>query len=340
MIKNTCIRSTAAAALLALFGTAYAQVAEVEPNNAITAPQRLAIRGADGVTVQGSISSTSDVDFYSFKAKAGDFVSFDIDGGMTTDQIGLHSTLTVFGPVEVQPINMLRAATQSPARSDIDTGSLSRWDARIDGVPIPQDGTYIVVVAGYPNVGQGGGGVLPILNAPFDSNSTGNYTLIITGATPGPSVLPIAIDVKPRDHSTASPITMRSNGRIPVALLSSADFDPFKVKQESLRFGHDGTEMSLARCSRDNDDDFNKDGKPDLVCQFNIQSTMFVETDTEGVLTGELQDGTQIEGRGALKVIPADMRRHHDDHDRDHDRDRDRDGRGDQHKDDRSKGHR
>ncbi len=314
MIKNMCIRSAVTAALLALFGVAYAQVAEVEPNNTITTPQRLTIRGADGVTVQGAISSTSDYDFYSFKAKAGDMVTIDIDGGMTTDMVGLHSTLSLYGPIETGP-NLLRSAVQSSPRLAIDAGSISRWDSRLDRILLPADGTYVVVVAGYPNT-VGGGGV-PNPPGAYDSNSTGNYTLIITGATPGPSVLPISIDIKPGDRSMAAPINMRSNGRIPVALLSAPDFDPFKVKQETLRFGHDGTEMSLARCSRDTDDDYNKDGKPDLVCLFYTQSTLFVATDTEGILTGEMMDGTQIEGRGALKVIPADVRHHHGD--RDHD---------------------
>jgi len=111
------------------------------------------------------------------------------------------------------------------------------------------------------------------------------------------------------------------------------------VKQDTLRFGHDGTEVSLARCSKDKDDDFNKDGLPDLVCQFNTPSTMFLTTDTEGVLTGQLLDGTQIEGRGALKVIPADERHHHGDHDK-ADHDGDDHGKGDHDKDEHGKGKR
>lgn len=339
MIKNTCIGS---AAFLALFGAgvAMAQIAEVESNDTVATAQRLPSGGAAGVTVQGSISSNSDIDFYAFHAQAGDVLTVNIDGGMTTDLMGLHSTLAILGPLGGSPLIQQRIAVNGP----IDGGSPFQapraragisWDARTKDFLVPTSGTYVVAVAGYPNtVGQNA--IVTPLGA-SDSNSVGNYTLMITGASPDPIKI-INIDVKPGDNSTSpTPINMRSNGRIPVALLSAPDFDPFQVKQESLRFGHDGTEMSLARCSKDKDDDYNKDGKPDLVCQFYTQSTMLVPTDVEGVLAGEMLDGTKIEGRAPLKVRPADER-HHGDRDRGHDRDDH--GKGEQEKEEHSKGRR
>jgi hypothetical protein len=335
MTKNICIRSAVTAAFLALFGAgiAHAQVAEVEPNNTVTTPQRLASGGTTGVTVQGSISSTSDVDFYSFHAQAGDVLTVNIDHGMTTDQIGLHTTLSVLGPVGTSPLALIAIKTNGPKDAgsqffDPPGTTRSTWDARIDNLRIPTSGTYLVAVTGYPNtIGQNA--MLTPIGAP-DANSTGNYTLIITGASPDPVKI-INIEIKPGDDNhQAAPINMKSNGRIPVALLSAPDFDPFQVKQDSLRFGHAGTETSLARCSKDNDDDYNKDGKPDLVCQFYTQSTMFLPTDVEGVLTGQMLDGTKIEGRAPLKVRPADERDgHHGDHDK-----------GDEEKDEHSKGRR
>ena len=332
MTKNICIGS---AAFLALFGAgvAMAQIAEVEPNNASTAPQRLPSGGSTGVTVQGSISSASDIDFYAFHAQAGDVLTVNIDGGMTTDLIGLHSTLSILGPVGTSPLPLLAIKTNGPKDAgsqffDPPGTTRSTWDARIDNFRVPANGTYLVAVTGYPNTVGGNAMVTPV-GAP-DGNSTGNYTLIITGASPDPIKI-INIDVKPGDNSTSpTPINMRSNGRIPVALLSAPDFDPFQVKQDSLRFGHDGTEMSLARCSKDTDDDYNKDGKPDLVCQFYTQSTMLEPTDVEGVLAGELLDGTKIQGQAPLKVKPADERERHDD---DH-------GKGEQETEEHSKGRR
>lgn len=286
MTNKMCIRSAAMAAILALFGSAaYAQVAEVEPNNSVTTAQRLPSNGAAGITVQGSISSTTDIDFYSFHAQAGDVLTVNIDHGMTTDLIGLHTTLTILGPVGASPLPQLAIKTNGPkdAGSQFFAPGSTRftWDARIDNFRVQTSGTYLVAVTGYPNtVGQNA--LVTPVGAP-DANSTGNYTLVITGASPDPVKI-INIDIKPGDDNTrAAPINMKSRGTIPVALLSAADFDPFQVKQGSLRFGHTGSEMSAARCSKDTDDDFNRDGRPDLVCHFYIQSTMFLPTDTEGI---------------------------------------------------------
>ena len=335
MIKNTCIGS---AAFLALFGAgvAMAQIAEVESNDTVATAQRLPSGGAAGVTVQGSISSNSDIDFYAFHAQKGDVLTVNIDHGMTTDQLGLHSTLVILGPLGGSPLLSSRVAVNgAPDDGSIFLAPGSRptkpitWDARLDNFLVLESGTYFAVVAGYPNtVGQNA--IVTPLSTNFDKNSIGNYTLIITGASPDPVKI-IGIEIKPGDHNTlAPPINMRSNGRIPVALLSAPDFDPFQVKQSSLHFGHVGTEMSLARCSKDKDDDFNKDGKPDLVCQFYTQSTMFEPTDVEGILTGEMLDGTKIQGQAPLKVKPADERERHDD---DH-------GKGEQEKEEHSKGRR
>ncbi len=325
MTKKLGIRSAVMAVFIAglgVSGIAAAQVAEVEPNNTIITPQRLSIRGSTGIQITGSISVAGDVDFYSFHGEAGDVVTVDIDGGMTTDLVGLHSTLAILGPVGAQPpVPIITSKTSSRT---IDTGSISLWDARLDNVRLPSSGTYIVAVAGYPTT-VGNNGNVNSIGAP-DANSTGNYTLIITGASPDP-IQVISIDIKPGDHQMASPINIKSMGTIPVALLASADFDPMKVVQETLRFGHTGTETSLARCHKE-PRDVNRDGLLDLVCHFYMQSTGFLPTDTEGILTGSTVDGTQIEGHGSLKVVPADERHHgrgdhDDDHDRGHDRDHD-----------------
>jgi hypothetical protein len=339
MIKNICVRS---AAFLALFGAgvAMAQTAEVEPNDTPATAQRLPSGGAAGVTVQGEILTASDIDYYAFHAQAGDVLSINIDNGMKTPDLGLHSTVAVLGPTGGTVLSLLNVAV----KGQTDGGSPfvrpgtrdTTWDAKLPTVPIPVSGTYVVAVAGYPTFVSQNGFVAKAGTGIADGNSIGTYTLIITGANPDPLKI-IGIDIKPGDQRLTTPINMRSNGRIPVALLSAPDFDPFLVKQESLRFGHEGTEMSLARCSKDKDDDYNKDGKPDLVCQFYTQSTLFVPTDIEGVLSGEMLDGTKIEGRAPLKVIPADMR-HHGDRDGDHDRDHD--GKGEHEKEEHSKGRR
>ena len=114
-------------------------------------------------------------------------------------------------------------------------------------------------------------------------------------------ILETLIDIKPGwDPNTVSP---RNRGRIPVAILSTKDFDaPSQVDQNSLTFGSTGDEESLAFCNQ-RIRDINGDSFKDLVCYFNIRSTGFQCGDTEGILKGSTVDGMPIEGRDSVKIM-------------------------------------
>ena len=130
--------------------------------------------------------------------------------------------------------------------------------------------------------------------------ANGDYRLVISGVSS--AVMHINISVKPGKNEVA-PINPKSRGRVPVALLSSEEFDPSEVDVNSLTFGHEGSEESLEKCNKPSAD-INKDGKKDLICHFDNQMAEFRKGDLEGVLKGSMKDGTIIEGRGLLKVVP------------------------------------
>jgi hypothetical protein len=100
-------------------------------------------------------------------------------------------------------------------------------------------------------------------------------------------------------------------GSIPVAILSTADFDASsEVIEDSLTFGRFGDEDSLLRIGPGrlpacDTEDVNKDGLADLKCRFNTQLAGFAETDIEGILKGQTIDGT-IEGRDSVRIVPSD----------------------------------
>ncbi len=119
------------------------------------------------------------------------------------------------------------------------------------------------------------------------SGTSGNYEQI-TIASP---VVTRKIDIKP--GSRENPINTKSEGKIPVAILSTRDWSaPANVDRDRrlLTFGHDGTEQSLAFCDEDAQD-VNNDGLPDLVCHFSTQLTGFQVGDTVGILNGKDKDG-------------------------------------------------
>lgn len=114
--------------------------------------------------------------------------------------------------------------------------------------------------------------------------------------------IPIAIDIKP--GGADNPINPNSQGKIPVAILSSPTVDArSQVYVNSLTFGRTGAESSLAFCDSEGED-VNGDGLPDLVCHFYTQETGFQAGDTHGVLKGLTGDGELIRGTDSVQIVP------------------------------------
>jgi hypothetical protein len=112
----------------------------------------------------------------------------------------------------------------------------------------------------------------------------------------------VPLDIKP--GSFPNSINIESKGKIPVAILSTNDFNaPNMVNMDSLTFGVTGVEESLAFCNKPTD--INKDGLKDLVCHFYSHYAEFQCGDTKGVLKGETVDGTPLEGKDSVKIVPC-----------------------------------
>ena len=90
-----------------------------------------------------------------------------------------------------------------------------------------------------------------------------------------------------------------------MAILSSNEFDVLDMMDlNTITFGHAGDEKSMAFCSPW-DWDVNRDGYHDLVCFFWTYRAQFQCGDTEGILRGVTQDGTPVEGKNSVKIIPC-----------------------------------
>jgi len=116
-----------------------------------------------------------------------------------------------------------------------------------------------------------------------------------------PATIQVAIDIKPGDDPAS--IQPSSNGKTPVAILSSATFNaPAMVDQSTLTFGHTGDELSLSFCS--GAQDVNGDGLPDLVCHFDTRVASFQPGDVQGVLKGKTVQNIHFQGMDAIRIVP------------------------------------
>lgn len=112
----------------------------------------------------------------------------------------------------------------------------------------------------------------------------------------------VTVDVKP--DSDPACINPKSKGVIPVAVLGSATFDvatidPSTLSLNSLSVNNVGN--GRFQCSIS---DVNRDGYPDLVCQFGNTASAWKNNPTTAILSGKLYDHTNILGSDAICLVP------------------------------------
>jgi hypothetical protein len=110
--------------------------------------------------------------------------------------------------------------------------------------------------------------------------------------------LTVTLDVKP--GSSPNTINPKSNGGIPVAILTTETVDATTVDPLSVRFGPQGATEAH---NKGHIEDVNHDGKPDLVLHFRTQDTGIKCGDTSASQTGETFDGDPIWGSDTLKTV-------------------------------------
>jgi hypothetical protein len=111
-------------------------------------------------------------------------------------------------------------------------------------------------------------------------------------------IIQVAIDIKP--GSDTNPINPRSNGKIPVAVLTMDTLDATTVNAATVRFGANGTEAAPVLVSVE---DVNDDGRPDLLLHFDTRETGIHCGETSASLIGETFDGQAIEGFDAIRAV-------------------------------------
>lgn len=119
-----------------------------------------------------------------------------------------------------------------------------------------------------------------------------------------PSSVDVQIDIKPGSYPNS--INLGARGKIPVAILSSANFDaPAVVDPGTLQLAG----MSVNMIGKKNPDfqcsseDVNSDGLEDLVCHFENLLELSVG-DTTATLLGETINGVAISGTDDVRIVP------------------------------------
>jgi len=127
------------------------------------------------------------------------------------------------------------------------------------------------------------------------------YVLTLT-QVPTPPV-PVTIDIKP--GSDPNSINLSAAGVIPVAILSTVDFDATTVEPTSVSLA--GASVRMVGKSDKylcHQEDVNNDGLIDLVCQIYTAQFMVEEGETTAILEAETFDGTKLRGEDYIRIVP------------------------------------
>ena len=118
------------------------------------------------------------------------------------------------------------------------------------------------------------------------------------------AVLEVSIDIKP--GSDPNSINLGSSGVIPVAILSSADFDAVaEINPDTISLA--GARVKMVGKSNKllcHAEDVNADALADLVCKVETAEFMIETGESVAVLEADTFGGTPVRGEDSIKIVP------------------------------------
>ncbi len=141
-------------------------------------------------------------------------------------------------------------------------------------------------------------------------NSTTNRIYVTMGNSVAviedPPFIPVSIDIKP--GSFPNSINLKSEGVLPVAILTTSDFNALEVDKATARLG-DPRLSGTAAPIRSTAEDVDGDGDLDLLLFFRIpdlaSNGALDANSTEAVLTGATYGGIPISGSDSVRIVPS-----------------------------------
>jgi len=131
-------------------------------------------------------------------------------------------------------------------------------------------------------------------------------------SNPVPSKIEVSIDIKPGgDPNSINPINPKSQGTVPVAILTKGDFDATTVDPMTVTLAGAHVKLKKNGMPMAAYEDVNGDGRADLVVHVStqelIQDLRLDESSTEVVLRelrGQTFDKMPITGRDKVRIVP------------------------------------
>jgi len=108
-------------------------------------------------------------------------------------------------------------------------------------------------------------------------------------------LIEVSIDIKPGSYPNS--INLKSKGVVPVAVLTTADFDASTVDPATVEFAG-------ATPLRWTFEDVDNDGDLDMLFHFDTQTLQLNASSTEATLTGATTGGQEFTGTDTVRIVP------------------------------------
>ena len=131
---------------------------------------------------------------------------------------------------------------------------------------------------------------------PQDGNNDGTTNCDMGAFEFVTTVLPIRIDIKP--GSETNPLNLTSRGVIPVAVLTTAEFDASELDPATVLFAGASSVQWIQT-------DIESDGDLDLLFHFKTTRLNLTGTSEEAWLTGSTYDDISVKGSDRIMMVPA-----------------------------------
>jgi hypothetical protein len=216
------------------------------------------------------------------------------DLAYTTVDIGNHAPVSdPGGPYNAPPNGTI--TLDGTGSYDIDPGDSIvsyAWD-------LDNDGFYDDSTAPTPSftAGPTPGTLYPICLKVTDSFGKTDIACTTVDVI---STVAINIDIYP--NRVPNRVFLSRNYTLYVAVLGSANFDVTTLNSSTVKFGKTGTEASPVRAPLIRD--LNGDGYLDAMYGFMTFDCGFALGDTNGILKGKMNNGTDVEGSDSVLVYP------------------------------------
>jgi hypothetical protein len=212
--------------------------------------------------------------------------------------VNMYPGANVLGPLYVDPGTTEKHTTVNFRGGDVGYGisvppdtdvTVYGYDFIVDEVPCSEDwfipkATGSVLTGFYENGDE--------IYLMFDGEVPINLVL----SAPAPTLVKVAIDIKP--GSDTNPINLKSNGVVPVAVLTTESFNAAMVDPATVDFAG----AVPVHCTLE---DVDGDGNEDMLLHFRTQELNLDKDSTEATLTGETTEGVSIQGTDAVQIVPS-----------------------------------